>query len=230
MAITTLATPYEVVKYSQAGRDYPTDKICNILPQVEEEFGYDCLGETLYEYLLGELEAYPDNVEDWSSDGSYDIDDYVVRFGCLYKSLIDCNRNDPADEVEGAWEVPARFGDNQCANELWDNYLRQIIALKTYVLSINSTSMKSGPNGITVLENPDRFQGSGTRTANKAERSDYKVDHLKTIEIITRNMLRWAQKKVSNDSTCEVPLSSMLECNGLCKPASKSRRRWGFKV
>ena len=52
-----MITAWEVKRFSPAGRDYPEVNICEAIPHIEEAFGYACLGEELYEYLLSKIAA-----------------------------------------------------------------------------------------------------------------------------------------------------------------------------
>ena len=230
MAIQTIITPYEVVKYSPAGRDYPQDKICLLIPQVEQQFGYECLGQTLYDWLKDNVSAYPADAVEWEDGTNYDLGAFVVVDGCLFESLIECNRNDPRDDPDGTWEQAKRFGTDDCANELWDDYLRPILALKIFNLSVNTTTRKAGANGLTMLEGGGNFGNQGFRSSTKGEMADYKNDLTSLVEIAVSNMVRWTRLRLISSATCTVPLTSIITCyDGLCKPTSASKRRWGFK-
>lgn len=228
MALQTLITAAEVVRDSPAGNGFPTDVICTEIPNVEPDFGYECLGETLYDWLLANVEAAPDATE-WVQDTEYADGDFVVRNGCTFESLMDCNRNDPLDDPDDTWQPFKRFGVNDCANEFWNDYLRPVLALKVYMASLNYATRQTGANGLTVLAGTSDFGGQGFKSANKAELSDYKTDLIADIDRRTRNMLRWAKKKIDSGETCTVPLSEMLNCNGFCQPQTNSVRRWGFR-
>ena len=82
---------------------------------------------------------------------------------------------------------------------------------------------------MTVLAGSSDFGGQGFKSATKAELSDYKTDLIADVDRRTRNMLRWAKKKIDSGETCTVPLSEMLNCNGFCQPQTNSVRRWGFR-
>lgn len=224
----TLITAAEVTRDSQAGSGFPTDVICKQIGLIEPDFGYECLGETLYEWLLDNQEEVPDAVE-WVQDTEYPEGSFVVRNGCLFESLLGCNRNDPLDDPDETWAPYLKFGTNDCANEFWNDYLRPVLALKIYAASLNYATRQTGANGMTVLVGTSDFGGQGFRSANKAELSDYKTDLIADIERATRRMLRWAKKKIDSGDTCTVPLSEMLNCNGLCVPETNSVRRWGFR-
>lgn len=226
MAIPTLITPAEVVRESPADVKYPTDVICNLIPKVEQEFGYECLGETLYEWLLDNSEPYPDGAAAWIEGEQYGLNAYAVRNGCLFKSLLDCNRNDPLKDPDNTWEAFKKFGTNDCANEFWENYLRPVLGLKIFARSLNYTTRKAGTGGLTLLDT-NNFNSQGFRSANKGELAAYKEDILKDEQTAVNNMIRWAKKKITSGDVCDVPLNSILEC-GLCKPSSASKRRWGF--
>ena len=218
-----------MVKYSPAGRDYPQDQIARLIPMIEEEIGYECLGETLYEWLLANLNEYPADAAEWCEGSHYSEGDKVIRCGLLYESLEDLNTTDPIGE-ESEWQEALRFGENDCANYLWENYLRGLLALNIYIRSLNPTTRTTGANGLTILAGSGAYDGQGFVTAKKDELSDYKAQLFVDANTIRRNMERWAMKRMAKAPVCEVPLNTMPGCQkGLCAPDSGSRRRWGFK-
>jgi hypothetical protein len=230
MAMQTLITAAEVISHSQAGAAFPTDIVCRQIPLIEPDFGYECLGEDLYEWLLDNVEAVPETAREWVEDTEYAEGDFVVRNGCLFESLLGCNRNDPLDDPDETWAAFRKFGDNDCANEFWE-HLRTVLALKVYAASLNYATRQTGANGMTVLAGVSEFNGQGFRSAGKNELADYKTDLIADTERAVRRMMRWAKKKVDAGlADCGgMPLDEMLNCNGLCKPQTNSIRRWGFR-
>lgn len=228
MAAKAVITPFEVVKYSPAGRDYPTGEIARLIVPVEQEIGYDCLGETLYEWMLANLNQWSSDVQEWCEGEAYNEGDLVVRCDMLFKSLEDLNNSNPVDVENSEWEEVKRFGDSDCANELWEDHLRHIIALNVYMRSINTTTLTTGANGLTVLAGAGAYDGQGFLSAKKAEIDHYKTTIIAEIQTRKTAMERWAKKKVL--STCDAPISTMPACSpGVCGPQSAQRRRWGFR-
>lgn len=223
----TLITPFEVVLYSPAGRQYPLDKICDLIADIEEEFGFECLGETLYEWLK-ENATYPEGATVWDCNERYDTGDYVIKDGTYFVSTADLNSTTPTDE-DSDWEIPERFGADDCANTFWNKYLRRVLALKIFERSLNFTTRETGAKGLTVLEGGGAYGNQGFRSGSKSELSDYKKDLNVEIGTSVSNMMRWARKTDATDTDCEMPISSMITCyDGLCKPSSNSKKRWGF--
>lgn len=231
MAAQTLITAAEVVRDSQAGSGFPTSVVCKQIGLIEPDFGEECLGEDLYDWLLENAQAVPETVLEWVQDTEYAEGDFVVRNGCLFESLLNCNRNDPLDDPDETWQPFKRFGENDCANEFWEDYLRPVLSLKIYAASLNYATRQTGANGVTVLTGTSEFGGQGFRSANKSELSDYKSDLIADIDRATRKMMRWAKKKVEAglDDCGGMPLNEMLNCNGLCKPQTNSVRRWALR-
>ena len=227
MSVKSLITPFEAVKYSPAGRDYPAATMCNMIAQVEQEFGYECLGKEMYEWLQDNLAEVPTGVTEWSCEQAYNEGDLAVRNGCTMVSLTDENIDDPVSSEN--WEVYKRFGDNDCANEMWEGYLRGILANKLFSVSLTYATFRTGAGGLTVLAGTDGFNSQGFKSAGKTEMHDMKTAVNADVDRMTRNLLRWAERKVASGDVCEVPLNSLLVCNGLCKPTSNSKRRWGFQ-
>lgn len=230
MAAQTLITAAEVVQDSQAGTGFPTAVICKQIGLIEPDFGAECLGEDLYDWLLNNVVAAPDATE-WIEGSEYEDGAFVVRNGCTFESLLGCNRNDPLDDPDGTWTPFKRFGANDCANEFYEDYLRPVLALKIYAASLNYATRQTGANGVTVLVGSSDFGNQGFRSASKNELSDYKTDLIADIDRATRKMMRWVKKKVEAGlADCGgMPLDEMLNCNGLCAPQTNSVRRWGFR-
>lgn len=158
---------------------------------------------------------------------AYDEGDLAIRNGCTMVSLTDANIDDPVSSEN--WEAYKRFGDNDCANEMWESYLRGILANKLFSTSLTYATLRTGAGGLVVLAGTDGFNSQGFKSASKTEMHDMKTALNSDVARMVRNMLRWAKAKTDSGATCEVPLTSMLNCNGLCKPASNSKRRWGFQ-
>jgi len=222
-----MITAWEVKRFSPAGRDYPEVNICEAIPHVEEEFGYRCLGEELYEWLLTKLEAYPADALEYDCDSEYDTDDVVIRHGCLYKSLIDCNRADPV-VPDSDWEVVDRFTD-ACANELWTKYLRRILAFKVHQTVMVYDTQNSGAGGVTVNLGDGYNQGS--RAANDQELARRQKRLEDDVNVTIENMYRWMKKKIDAVECADMPLQSGVSCwAAICKSPQRGIRRWAFKV
>lgn len=227
-----IIAPLEVIWNSPAGRDYPLDQVCLLLDPVEEDWINECLGCDMYDWLIANVDPWPADAQEWVEGNDYDTGDYCTREGALYASLIDNNPNDPINDLNTAtWEVPARFGTDACANELWENHLIKILANKIYQRTLNFTTHKSGANGLTFLDGNSSFGGQSFRSGNKAELKDYSNSLDSANEILIRNMKRWINRKLETNETCNVPLSTIPGCGTsgeLCNP-SLQKRRWGFK-
>lgn len=212
-----LITPFEVLKYSPAGFDYPTSSFCELIPQIEQEFARECLGETLYDYLVTKLAVYPSSVSEYDPNATYSLDDLVIRNGCTFKSTANGNTTDPI-EPGSSWTAFERFTDAG-ANRLWEGYLRFLLALKVYQSSLIFTTFRSGAGGLTV----NQGDGSGTRGANKAELIHTSTNLDGQIKRTTDNMLKWLDK---NAETLGLPVP---ECLAGCETPARHSRRWAFR-
>ena len=228
MALQTITTAADVLRKVPAGRGFPVDIICKEIGLIEPEFGEECLGATLYDWLLDNMAEVPADTKEWVQGAEYAEGDFVVRNGCLFESLLGCNRNDPLDDPDSTWERFARFGENDCANEFWEDYALPVVALKVYAASLNYATRQTGANGLTVLAGVSEFGGQGFKSANKAELAAYKTDLIEDTGRASRRMLRWVKNKIAEPGDCDVPLSGMLTCKAFCQPQSNSVRRWGF--
>jgi len=228
MAIQTAITAVEVRDNSPADRNYPLDNICLAIETVEQDFGYECLGDTLYNWILTNANVYPDETLEWECNKYYKANEFVVRSGRLYESLANDTRSDPLIETT-EWRLWTKFTANACANEMWD-YVVKALSPKVFARSLGYTTRKAGTGGLTLLAGGEsNFGNQGVRSANKAEISDYKTDLLADEEAALRNFRRWVAKKTTSADTCNVPLSTIPNCGILCGVNTGQKRRWGFK-
>ena len=214
-------TAYEVIKYSPAGRDYPTEHVCTHIPIIEEKLRRECLGDTLSEYLDTHLQAIPAGVSEWLSTTNYPINAVVIRNGCLYQSAIANNMNDDPLDSSGDWDFFDRFDDTGC-EMLWTRYLRQIIAFKVYAETLILTTFKSDAGGIQITDNAGAGFNSSHRSAKKDELYYYKGQVLEQVGALIDNMKEWMD---DNAGTYDLP---SIGCNTGCEPASRRSRRFFF--
>ena len=214
----SLITAYEVLKYSTAGKDYPTGQFCEIIPQVEEEFARECLGQDLYDFMVEKLTPYPTTAEEWEDCTVYSVDDVAIRNGCLFVSLEDGNRTDPLNET-GEWEAFERFTTTG-TNLLWTKYLRRILALKVFSQSRVDVTWRSGAGGVAI----GMGDSAGFRSANAAELLRLKADDIAKIEMATKNMLAWLK---DNATAQGLPTSNACAADK-CQTRGRRVRRWAF--
>lgn len=214
----SLITAYEVLRYSTAGKEYPTAQFCELIPQIEEEFARECLSQDLYDFMVSKLVEYPSDAVEFDTCYPYATDAVVIRNGCLFVSLIDDNATDPLDGT-GEWEAFERF-DHVGANELWAKYLRRILAVKVFSASRFHTTWKSGAGGVAI----SMGDNSGYRSAKKEELITLKEADIAIIETATKNMLVWLK---TNAETKGLPLPPLCVDSG-CQTRGKRVRRWSF--
>jgi len=214
----SLITPFEVRKYSGAGRDYDPPTLCRLIPQIEQEFVRECLGSELRDYLLSKVTPLPAGVVEWENCGVYQTDDVVNYFGCIYTSTADNNATVPG-EVGAEWDILEKFTDAG-SNQLWSLYLREVLALKVYNESLTEATYRSTGGGIVI----NTGDNTGTRAANKTELSTVKSSIIRSIERTTTNMIEWLRL---NAETLGLPTPFVCAAGG-CKTKGSTGRRWGF--
>lgn len=215
--MANLITPYEVLVYSSAGKNYPTAEFCDLIPQIEEEFVRVCLGAELYGFLLANMATVPAAPE-WDATVTYALGDAVIRNGCVFISLAGGNTgNDPLLDAAN-WSAFKRFSHTG-ALELWEKYLRRILALKVYSASLTYTTWRSGAGGIVV----NGGDAQGFRSAGKAEISEIRTGILAEVERTTGNMLVWLKQ---NAKAKGLPYATACFA---CPTPGKLSRRWSFK-
>lgn len=212
----SLITAFEVLKYSPAGFDYSTATFCEIIPQIEEELARECLGADLYDYLISVLRVYPNSATEYDATLTYSLDDLAIRNGCLFVSTANGNTTDPI-EPNSDWTAWERF-TAAGANNLWNKYLRFILALKVYQSSLIFTTFRAGAGGLTV----NSGDGSGFRSVNKTELISVEAKLDGQAQRATANMLAWLKDNYVAES---LPLP---ECLRGCEVPGRHSRRWGF--
>ncbi len=209
--------PFEVNQYSPAGRQYPTDMYCSLIPQVEEELRRTCIGIELWDYMEGFLNDYPASVTEWSASNTYAAGAFVVANGRTYESDIAANTSDPL--VSGSdWTELERFTDSACM-QLWEKYLRALIAVKVYSISLPYQTFKSNGGGIVVSIGDSNGNRSGKKEELYALQAGLKAQE----ERINSNMLLWLEE---NAQTLNLPY---ISCSIGCNTQRNSNRRWAFR-
>lgn len=212
-----LTLPFEVLKYTPAGFNYPTKTFCVLIPQIEQAFARECLGKELFDFLVSHLEPYPSVFEEWDSAVTYALNDIVIRNLCTYKSTANGNTTDPL-ESGADWDIFERF-DHAGSNELWEKYLRQIFAAKVYVATISGATYQTGAGGLTV----NAGDSSGARAANKMELIETIKEQNNFIRLTTDNMLCWLSDNATTKGLPYVP------CVAGCEATTVRSRRWAFR-
>lgn len=212
-----LTTPFEVLKYSPAGFDYPTATFCVLIPQFEQQMARECLGKELFDFMVSKLNPYPSDVVEWDESIEYQIDDVVIRNGCTFISTANANTTDPSASGSD-WSEFERF-NHSGANKLWSLYLRQIMAYTVFSASLTPATFRAGAGGITV----GNSDGSGFRSANKSEILNTKAETESFIRMTTTNMVEWLSLNYVTESL-PVPL-----CATGCNTNSNRSRRWAFR-
>lgn len=227
--MSNLITAFEVKRHSPAGKDYPEANICLLLPQIEEEVMRTCLGVEMYDWLKSKLTPYPANVGAYDPSVEYGLCEVVIRFGCLFKSKVACNRTDPA-ELDNDWEDVKKFTDT-CANNLWERYLRTLLALRIYDAVITYDTIRSSSGGLIVHVNEGL--GAGHRSATKSEIGDVSARLKQDAERTMRNMWVYLQALHDKKQCQQMPIQSAYACwAGApgCENPPRAIRRIAFRV
>ncbi len=214
-----MITAFEVLKYSGAGRDYPTALFCRLIPQIEQEFVRQCLGQSLWNYLTNNLTPTPETVLVWKDCDLYSDGDVVDYFGTLFTSLEDNNNTLPEIGVS-EWQVFERF-TTVGANTLWDSYLVNILAMKVYQTSLVQATFRSGAGGLVI----NGGDSTGFRAARKDEIQDVRALLSSNVERTTTNMLEWL---TNTATTYNMPIPDICS-GGNCKTTGSNSRRWNFR-
>jgi len=103
--------------------------------------------------------------------------------------------------------------------------MRQILACKTVIQTLDFATYPVRAGGVTVLDGGTTYNTQGFKSATKGELNDVKGSMFSIVDILTKNMLYWAKKKVDEGLCTDMPLNDMLRCNGMCHTESAQARR-----
>lgn len=207
-----MITEIEVQTYSPAGKTFPRNLICENIPIAEEDLVNNCLGQQLWDWLNEKINPDLETAEDWVDCGDYATDDIVKRNGLFYVSTADNNNSDPA-KAGSEWEIAGKFTDD-CANKLWEKYLRKILAYRVYFFALPFTAATPGAAGLIVQGTDDR----GQRGATIGEISKMQDSVQNMVAVMLSNMKNWSGQDAQDE--CEWPDSPAL---GSCKDCETAK-------
>lgn len=218
-----ILTALEVIKHSQAGREYPTSQFCELIPQIEQEFARECIGWKLHDYVTSKLRPITEIPGEWDAEAEYVTGDLTLREGLIFECVVSSSTGQDPLGSPSAWEEFERFTD-EGVSLLWKMYMRRILAMKVYLSSLTPTTWRSGAGGISV----NIGDGYGARSANKSEMIDTKNSIISEIQRTTTNMLEWLG---TNANQYNLPYTAAEACLGeKCKSErSKGKRRWAMR-
>ena len=199
-------TPWEVVRYSDAGRDFPLAVINKRIGPVQQQIGREKLGYDLYLALIEDLNTLDTTPDEWEDCGDYDELDVVQKHGVYYQSTADGNNSDP--EVEGSDWIQ------------WDLYLRTIFADTIYMECLPFATRTSTKGGLRFQEKDEH----GVRSATDPELSTMEGKLRKSIDRDFRNMSVWLSNTDEGKSCLSIMPDSLLT-DGFPGPAEGNRSR-----
>jgi len=160
----TLLQEGEALRFSQESHNFPMAQARNVIFQREQNVRRTLLGHDFWALLEASLVEYT-NIETWSAQKTYSLDDYVDYFGLVLRSTTDNNTVNPCEDnpdPEAAAWVNARKFDNDCYEALWHNYLGPFLTGMVMPDLLISQTYRAGANGVTVSSN----DATGTSSAS----------------------------------------------------------------
>ena len=156
--MSTLITPYEVIKYAPVAESFPTKYVCDQIFVTEAELFMECIGNDLYESMLADVKT-ASGIDDYNIQTTYSEGNEVVYEGCVFVSLVDDNNLDP-ENING-WKVRDKF-NSECFQTLWDHYLKQLLAFAVILKGVRYATFQAGGHGIMEMVDDQ----AGARTAH----------------------------------------------------------------
>lgn len=211
----TLITPYEVIKYGPVAESFPTKYVCDNIFVTESELFHDCLGDDLHEAMLANMQSMS-GIDDYDIQTVYSEGDEVVYEGCVFVSLKDGNTKDP-DNVN-TWKVRDKF-ENECFQNMWDRYLKQLLAYSVILASVRYATFQAGGHGI--MEMIDDQAGSRTVSGRAFDGYERKLDS----DIALRKKLIMKYMVSDSNESCFADYQVYRDyCNEYCDTKPRKRR------
>ena len=192
--MTTLINAAEVVRLAPVGSDFPTAKLCGLIPAEEVNLFVDHIGYDFYAVLLADLMDYA-SVAAWVPGDTYAVGDKAMFEGIVYESVVADNTEPIGDPLNlDAWKEADKF-TTACYNDLWrDGFLREALAYTmlaailphvTYPTgSIGTVEKYEDKTGVKTVSNPNYAKVSGEVQRARALRlkllAKYMSDHAGT--------------------------------------------------
>jgi hypothetical protein len=152
----TLIQPFEVILNAPVRKDYPIGYVCDHIFRVEQKIFSECLGLDLLKDMIDKCIQY--SGQGWDNCKDYQIDEIVVIDGVYFKSLERKNGNSENPIDSDKW-IQAKKFENECYNELWECYLKNILAYSVIYTSITYKTIQAGAKGLVVMTEDDTFMG-----------------------------------------------------------------------
>lgn len=180
------------------------------------------IGADFFALLLADVYDYTGTPE-WVP-GTYSFNQFVIRFGLVYRSLANGNTSDPNGSQ--TWVLAKKF-DTNCYNDLWDNGLANFLSNIIFAASCNSIAYKVAPGGIVQINAQDAQQAA-IQTAQTVA-TKYREDANSWWELA-------AQYAIDNNTTCNgafdefLPVKKHIACtaNGQTAQLGRARNRYFF--
>ena len=175
----SIISGYEAHRFSVVGREYQTTTINKLKGDIELQVFTDCLGLDLYE-LMKTDSALIDltSLLEWSAATTYALSDKIFFYDSIMESKAANNLNhNPAHDAAGQyWNFADKFTDENF-QELYELYLRDILANKIIKECLIIDTMQVSAKGITMSVSPDQH---GNATAD-VKTIEYQLRHIQSI-------------------------------------------------
>lgn len=170
----SLINAYEVRYFSPAGPNYDVNQVNRFIETRERYLANKCLGWTFYANLVSSKVVYTGT--DWSNADTYITGQAVndTSTGIVYRALQNVSAGIVLSNVN-YWEAAPKFS-NTAYEALWENGLRDYLAISIYRASLPASTFKGTSQGVV------RHIGNGTESVTMDELS-YVNGSLKEAEI-----------------------------------------------
>jgi hypothetical protein len=151
----SLITLIEIKKNAPIEKEFKDSDLIMFKDAIESSYFSSCLGVDFYQQLKSDLkdEKNWQTVKQWTA-GTYNENDLVIFDFEVLRSKENSNQEKP-DPTSAKWEKAMKFKED-IHNQIWDTYLKFIIACLIVNKALPFATYRIGANGATFVQNGDR--------------------------------------------------------------------------
>lgn len=142
----TLISPSEVITNAPVDSNFSSGNVSPHISRTEFRHLQDdkqgCLGSEFYQALLDNMRTF----DQWDSTTNWDAGDVVIYESQLFEAVINVTGTIPGTDLS-KWSPVSKFANNDF-QELWDEYLGQLLAFMVIHASVFKTAFKMTNQGV----------------------------------------------------------------------------------
>lgn len=198
----TLITPSEVIKYAPIDANYSASNVSPHIARTEFRHLQDdeegCLGSDFYQALLDDMRSF----DQWDATSTWDALDVVIYEGDLFEAVIEVSDGTIPGTDLTKWTPVTKFS-NANFQELWDEYLCQLLAFMVVHSSVFKTAFKVTNQGVmrNRTDSSDPASTDGVKLLKDELMSDVEIMFKRMNQYLTKNKTLFPLYK--GNTSCE---------------------------